>query len=181
MSAQKTYDITLRLNDIHHLFEKPDLSPFSDEYMMYSYTAGIEFIANELYANPSYRAVKATIVLPGDKVEPGLANRTQDAVKRYCQSRLKDIEHDIYATRWRGARALLFGFVALFAFIGASRLVYNENSLIPQIISEGLAVAGWVALWFPLEQLTFTVWQHRLDKRVYSLLMDMELAIQSTD
>ncbi len=75
----------------------------------------------------------------------------------------------------------MFGFAALFAFIGASRLVNNENDLFLQIISEGLAVAGWVALWFPLESLTFTVWQHRLDKRIYSLLMDMELAIQSAD
>jgi len=51
----------------------------------------------------------------------------------------------------------LFGFAALFVFIGASRLVYNENDLILQIISEGLAVAGWVALWFPLEHLIFSV------------------------
>ena len=67
-------------------------------------------------------------------------------------------------------RALLFGFAALLAFIGASRLVFNENNLFLQIVGEGLAVAGWVALWFPVEQLTFNARQHRLDRKIYSLL-----------
>ena len=41
--------------------------------------------------------------------------------------------------------------------------------------------AGWVALWFPLELLVFKVWEHRLDRKVYSLLLDMDLVIQPQD
>ena len=75
-----------------------------------------------------------------------LENRVRKGVKRYCRGRLKYIQHDIQATRWRGVRALLVAFVALFVFIGASILVYDQTNLLLQIISEGLAVAGWVAL-----------------------------------
>ena len=60
-------------------------------------------------------------------------------------------------------------------------VVYDEDSLLLQVISEGLSVAGWVALWFPLELLSFTVWQHRLDKRIYTMLASMELEIQFGD
>lgn len=68
--------------------------------------------------------------------------------------------------------------VALFVFIGASRLLSSATSLLLRVISEGLSIAGWVALWLPLELLTFTLWQHRLDKKTYSVLMDIELDIQ---
>jgi hypothetical protein len=175
----EVYNVILQLGDVEHLFSKPDVSPLSDDYREYSYTSGIEFIANELYANPSYDKVKATLLLPASSLESGLDEKVKEAVRRYCRGRLKDVEHDIYATRWRGLRALLFGFAALFVFIGASRLVYDDDSLFLQIISEGLSVAGWVALWFPLEHLIFTVWQHRLDRKIYTLLMDMELTIQA--
>ena len=175
------YNIVLRLGDIGHLFTKPDISPLSDDYQEYSYTSGLEFIADELYANSSYSRVEATIVLPVEAVEPGLETRVREGVKRYCRGRLKYFEHDIRATRWRGGRALLVAFVALFLFIGASRLVHSESSLLLQIISEGLAVAGWVALWFPLETLTFKIWEHRLDRRVYALLTEMEITISPVE
>jgi hypothetical protein len=174
----EAYSVVLQLGDIGHLFTKPSVSPLSDDYRQYSYTSGLEFIANELYANPSYDKVKATILLPANSMESGLDQKVKEAVKRYCRGRLKDVEHDIHATRWRGVRALLVAFVALFVFIGASRLVHSEGNLLLQIISEGLAVAGWVALWFPLEALTFKVWEHRLDRKVYNTVMDMELEIQ---
>ena len=175
------YNIVLRLGDIGHLFTKPDISPLSGDYQEYSYTSGLEFIADELYANSSYSQVRVRIVLPVDGVEPGLKRRVREGVNRYCRGRLKYFEHDIRATRWRGARALLVALVALFLFIGASRVVYSETSLLLQIISEGLAVAGWVALWFPLETLTFKIWEHRLDRRVYALLSEMEITISTIE
>lgn len=171
------YDVVLQLGDIGHMFAKPEVSPLSEDYREYSYTSGVEFIADELYAKPSYDKVQVTILLPTDGIEPGLDARVQKAIGRYCRGRLKYIEHDIRATRWRGIRALLVAFVALFVFIGASALVYDESNLILRIVSEGLAVAGWVALWFPLETLSFKVWEHRLDRKIYKLLAAMEITI----
>ena len=175
------YNIVLELGDIGHLFTKPDISPLSDDYQKYSYTSGLEFIADELYANPRYSSIKATIRLPSSNLEPGLEEKIGAAVRRYCKGRLQYIEHDIGATRWRGVRALLVGFVALFLFIGAAQIVSTSENLILDIVSEGLAIAGWVALWFPLETLAFKVWEHRLDRKVYSRVMNMDLVIQPAD
>jgi hypothetical protein len=177
----EVYNVILQLGDIEHLFTKPDVSPLSDDYREYSYTSGVEFIADELYANSSYNRVDATVILPVDRVEPGLEDQVREGVRRYCRGRLKYYEHDILATRWRGVRALLFAIVALFVFIGAAKLIYSDDNVLLQIISEGLAVVGWVALWFPLESLIFKLWEHRLDRKVYSLLMDMDLVIRPAD
>lgn len=177
MAHHKVFEITLQLIEIEHLFRKPEISPLSQEYKVYSYIAGIEYISNELYANPSYEAVKLRLELPADQITPGLAVETRAAIRRYCQGRLKDVGHDIHALRWRGLRALGMGFISLFVLIIASRLVFEEANLIRQVISEGLSIAAWVSLWVPLEILIFRIWEHRLDKKVYTLLAELELEI----
>ena len=40
---------------IHGLFRIPDVSPFSEDYLVYSATSGIEFIVNEMRANSSLK------------------------------------------------------------------------------------------------------------------------------
>ncbi|MCB0165731.1 MAG: hypothetical protein KDI79_15980 [Anaerolineae bacterium] len=178
MSNRDVFEITLKLNNKEALFKKPKITPFSQDYQIHSYTSGIEFISDELYADTSYKRIHVTLILPENETEAGLEQEVKVAVKRYCGGRLKNIEHDIQATRWRGIRALFVSFIALFVFIGASKLVHDDNSLILQVVSEGLSVAGWVALWFPLELLSFTVWQHRLEKKIYTLLMEMDVTIR---
>ncbi len=178
MPNSHVFDITLNLNSKEELFKKPEVTPFSPDYQIYSYTSGIEFISDELYADTSYEGVHLTLMLPQSETVAGLEQDVKAAVKRYCVGRLKDIEHDILATRWRGIRALIVSFIALFIFIGASKLIDDDNSLILQVVSEGLSIAGWVALWFPLELLTFTVWQHRLEKKIYTMLMDMDVTLK---
>ncbi len=181
MAKNRTFEITLQLADISQLFQKLEISPLSEDYQVYSYIAGIECLANDLYANPSPEAVKLTVLLPAEKITHELEAKVKAGVARYCQGRLCDVGHDLHATYWRGVRALLVAFVALFVFIGAAKLVYSENSLFLQIISEGLSVAGWVALWFPLETLTFKVWEHRLDCKIYTLLAEMEITISPVE
>lgn len=179
MANSNVLDIRLPLTDIEHLFEAPDLGQFSTTYHENNYTSGVEFIGNELYANTSFDSVRATIVLPDDQIRPGLEKQAREAVRRYCRGRLIYVEQDIRATRWQGWRALAVAVVALFVFFGASRWLADSEIIFLQILSEALSIAGWIALWFPLEMLTFTVWQHRLDKKIYTMLYKMELVIQS--
>ena len=177
MAKNKTFEITLQLAEIDHLFQKPDNSPLSEGYQVYSYIAGIEFISNELYADPSPDAVRLKLLLPSEQITPGLEAKIQAGVARYCQGRLRDVHHEIHAILWRGTRALALALVALFVLIGASRLIYSEDNLLRQVISEGLSIAAWVSLWVPLEMLIFRIWEYRLDKKIYTLLSEMEITI----
>lgn len=180
MAQKKTLEITLELQDINYLFQKPDISPFSRHYKPYSYIAGIEFVANELYADPAYDAVKLELQLSPELIKPGLEEETQAAAARYCSGRLRNVTHEIHSLRWRGTRALAMATVALFVLIIASRLVFSEENLVRQVVSEGLSIAAWVSFWVPLEMLIFKVWEQRLDRKVYTLLSDMEITILPT-
>jgi len=47
--------VTLNYKSIHGLFRMPDVSPFSEDYQVYSAASGIEFIVNEMRANSSLK------------------------------------------------------------------------------------------------------------------------------
>ena len=134
-------------------------------------------VSDELYADPSHDAVKLQLQLPSEQITTDLEARTRAGVSRYCRGRLNEVNHEIHALRWRGLRALALATVALFVLIIASRLVYDEENLVRQVISEGLSIAAWVSFWVPLDMLIFKVWEQRLDRKIYTLLSEMEIVI----
>ena len=76
--------LTLRYADINSLFEKPDDSPFSEDFLEYGTVAGVEYIYNESQANPALKRVETTIVLPREQITPDLERSTREALRRYC-------------------------------------------------------------------------------------------------
>lgn len=62
-----------------------------------------------------------------------------------------------------------------------SRLV-GEITLLPgfveRFIDEGLVIAGWVALWYPLDVLLYQRWPLARERRLYEALRDMRLEFE---
>lgn len=110
----------------------------------HSYTSGIEFIADELYADSSIDEMRVTLRLPGSTASSAPPEEVEAAVARYCAGRLKYLDNDVRATRWRGVRAVVAAAVALIAFIGLSNLVNEPGNTWREILATGLAIAGWV-------------------------------------
>src|SRR3954463_700499 len=109
MADRNVLRVTLEYTDINWLFSQPDVSPFSENFHEYSTTPGIEFICNELYANPSLKKVEATILLPPDEITSDLEQQTREAIRRYCLARSQEMRQDERALRWRALRALACG------------------------------------------------------------------------
>ncbi|MGH2722775.1 MAG: hypothetical protein ACRDI0_00655 [Actinomycetota bacterium] len=178
MGRTRVHEVTLRLDDMSELFERGNPDPFSESYRPQSYTSGIEFIANEVYTDPSRKVVRATILLPPEHVAPGLEERTREAMGRYCRAQLENVRHDLRSVVWTGSRALVAALALLFLLTAASRLLPGSGFLL-QVLKEGMSVAGWVALWFPVQSLTYDLWTHRIDRSVYTRIMDMDLSIRA--
>jgi len=181
MKNSRVYVATLHLVDKEHFFRKPDISPFSPDYREYSYTSGIEYLANELYANPSSQEVRVTLLLPPDKIVPGLEQQTREAVLRYCSGRVKEIEQDRRGLRQRALQGLLMALVGLLIFIALGSELTINASLSIRILGEVLIVIGWVYVWFPLDSLVFGVRHYHLDAKIYKKLMTMQLTLKSAD
>jgi hypothetical protein len=170
--------VTLRYRNLDALFVPPGISPFSEEFAAYSMTAGIEYIAGELSADPSLRSVEATILLPRDTIEPDLEHRTREAVGRYCRAQLVQYDQESRAQRWHLTRELAYAVLSFIIFLGTARLLYASESAVLSLLGDGATIAGWVLFWFPVETLFFTVRHHRLDTRVYERLAAMQITIR---
>src|SRR5674536_396585 len=86
MKNKKVYKTTLRLHDINHLFDDPNISPFSDYYQPYSFKTGMDYIVDELYSHPSAEEIELTVLLPGEQITRDLEAKTLKAVRKYSEA-----------------------------------------------------------------------------------------------
>jgi hypothetical protein len=183
--AGDTLRVTLRLKTIDHLFTEPDLSPFDPYYAPYSFAAGIDYLIGEIRRRPSATHTKLTVLLPPDQIaaDPGLAARTREAIGRYAEAwansarQTQDIE-GIRARRVLGVAALFFA-VANFLYLwyGRTESVLGVSGIVLDVAVEGLSVASWVAIWWPLDHLLHANWQLHLDERSYRRLQGLHLQV----
>jgi hypothetical protein len=178
MRRGKTYELTLHLQDIIHLFEEPDLTPFSDYYQPYSFKTGMDYIVGELYSNPGVHKIKLTVILPADQITPNLLESTRRAIGKYSTAWMRDAEQDVAKIRYRGVRAALAGAFGLVVVFSVAAWLENMPGFVQKVIANGLYVAGWVLIWFPFEALIYGIWEFSLERRAYQALSNIELDIQ---
>jgi hypothetical protein len=128
--------------------------------------------------------VSTRIVLPANERSPDLEARCRNALRAVLDRRIernrndaRSLRHEGYATLWRG---LVFLAVCLLG----SRLM-GEVELLPgfveRFIDEGLVIAGWVALWYPLDVLLYQRWPLARERRLYETLRDMRIEFDFRD
>jgi hypothetical protein len=170
--------VTLRYKDIGWLFRLSDITPFSEDFQVYSTTYGVEFIVNELRANSSLKRVEATILLPPDQITPDLEQRTREAVRRYCQARSYAVGQDRRILRDRIKRSVALAIVALILSVGIGYPLSIEEDFVLALIGNILYFFGWVAIWYPLDAIVFGRRDLHLDATSYERVMEMQLSIQ---
>lgn len=179
MARSEVLSIDITLNTLEELFVPRTVDPLIEDYPPRGDVSGVAHAVNVFYAKPKYGSMELRISLPPSEVTPDVADRMSTGISRWCGARLVDVDEEIHASRWRGSRTLLFAFAALFLFTGLSKILGQYDNILLEILSEGFNIAGWVALWFPLEVLMFSVWQHRLDRKGYVLLSKARVHVTS--
>ena len=173
------------MKTIEQLFAEPDLSPFDPYYAPYSFAAGMDYVVGEMQRRPRATRTELTVLLPPDQIEaqPGLEARTREAIGRYAEAwatsarQTQDIEGG-RARRVLGVAALFFAVANLiYLWYGRTGAVLGVSGLLLDGAVEGLGVASWVVIWWPLDQLLHASWQHRLDERAYRTLQSIHLRV----
>jgi hypothetical protein len=173
-------DIHLDLADPRELFHPAELDPIGGQPYA---EPGLERILNRIRPRPD-RSVRATLRLPAKAHMPDLEARMRVGLQRYCDQRIGQIANDIASLRQEGLATLWRGllFLAL-CMIGSQML--GEPKYLPGILArfldEGLIIAGWVALWYPLDALLYQHWPLKRERRLYQSLRDMELKLEFAD
>ncbi len=169
--------IQLHLKKIQHLFEIPDINPFSNYYYPYSTKAGMDFIIEELYEHPSTKKINLNILLPSEQITPGFENKTIDAIGKYSEAWAQDAKHKMARAKYKGTRGLLSAIAALIFLDGAAIWLGTFSNIVLTIISERLIVAAWVLMWYPVDYLTQEFWIYKLERQSYQALKNITVKI----
>jgi hypothetical protein len=180
MSDTSTHDIHLDLSDPRELFQSPELDPLAGQPHA---EPGIERILNRIRPKPD-RPVRATLRLPAAARAPDLEARVRAGLQQYSDVRIEQVTHDIASLRQEGLATLWRGLVFLALCMLGSRIL-GEPRFLPEMLArffdEGLIIAGWVALWHPLDALLYQHWPLKRERRLYELLPVMDLEFEFTE
>jgi len=177
MADANTHEIRIELASLQELFRSPDSDPLSGRPHADS---GLDRILNKVRPGPR-GPIRATIVLPASARAADLETRTRAALQQYCDVRIAQGLNDKASLRREGVATLWRGLLFLALCMLGSRLV-GEPRYLPDIVGrfldEGFIIAGWVALWYPLDVLLYQHWPLTREQRLYEQLRNMDLSFE---
>lgn len=168
--------IEIRLTRLQQLFNSLDPSPFHEKDLDADAEDYIVGWVNE-FALP--HPLKLVIHLPAGEAGLAEAESLQDAIHNYFAYRVAETRRRLRFLLREGRTALFIGLIFLFACMSARQLaVALGPGTISEIMSEGLLILGWVAMWRPLQILLYEWWPIRHHGRVYAKLAEMPVGIR---
>ena len=180
MNDNRVLDVRLELANPGELFAAPTPDPFAGRLHA---EPGIDRILNQLRPKPG-RRVRATLVLPASARTPDLEARCRAALEHWCDAKMAHNRNDNSSLWHEGRATLARGLLFLAVCMLGSQLVGEPKYLHPVVarfLDEGFVIAGWVALWYPLDVLLYQHWPLARERRMFENLRSMEFALEYSD
>ena len=155
--ASGKHSIQLKLRDPAQLFNSMDPSPFNEKDLDHDAEEFIISWARELPPKAPLRLlVHFENALQGDQSEESIGN----SVRHYFGYRASINRLDLRQLLRQGRLSLLIGVGFLLLCFSASRFlsIHFGDASFSAALSEGLTIAGWVAMWRPMEIFLYDWW-----------------------
>lgn len=168
--------IELNLRDLGQLFNTLDPSPFHEKDLDRD---AEEFILS--WAQEFHRHEPVDLVVHLEKLSPGNDDKhvVELAVHHYFAERERMNQLEFKRLMKRGRMSLLVGLSFLgLCLIADKLLVGNQPGTIPNFFSESLTIAGWVAMWRPMEIYLYEWWPLRRRGQIFKKLSHMNVAVK---
>jgi hypothetical protein len=177
--ATRYHDVTVPLKQIGELFKATEYDPFDEDT---GGETGIETIIETLKGQQLNFTTRATIILPPEAIRPGLEAEVRAAITRHCRWSIETNQREIDASRWAGIKGLqsgLFFLASCLLISSALQTVMVIPEFLRTFASEGLAIAGWVSLWHPVEAFLYDWWPAARQNEMYRHMIErMEITIK---
>ena len=177
MSKCASHIIRLRLDNIHQLFNSLDPSPFLGRDLDTDAEGFIMDWAQE-YPTKGDFCLEITLTTAISAQEK---SRLERAIHNYFNERARFCRHELRQLMREGRLSLVIGLSFLGLCLGISRLLANHipYSGFAELLSEGLLVGGWVAMWRPMEIFLYRWWPIVRRRRIYLRLANMPVTVIS--
>jgi hypothetical protein len=169
-----SYSIELKLRDVSQLFNSMDPSPFVQKDLD---DDAEEFIMSWAQEFPPGAPVKLRIYVEEWPTEDP-SELIRQAVHNYFAHRATLTALEFSRLMKQGRTSLVIGVVFLAACLIVIRtLVPGEGGTWAGMLRESLTIAGWVAMWRPMQIYLYDWWPLRRRRRIYTKLSHMPVEV----
>jgi hypothetical protein len=166
--------IEIRIREVKQLFNSMDPSPFNERDLDRDADEYIVNWAHEYSLNAPLALRVHLEEWPADDPTPLVT----DAVHHYFTYRAGLSDLEFRRIMREGRMTLAIGLVFLAACLVASQLLIGRNPAAwAGYVRESLTIAGWVAMWKPMETYLYEWWPVRRRGRVFKKLSVMPVEV----
>ena len=167
--------IEIRLRDISQLFNTMDASPFHEQDLD---ADAEEFIISWAREFPLADALVLVIHLSQDSPTQTPDEMVEKAVQHYFSYRASLSRLEFRRLMRDGRLSLGIGLLFLSVCLATAQLLHAPgNATVRDITQEGLTIAGWVAMWRPLEIYLYDWWPLRRRWKIFEKMGRMKVEI----
>ncbi|MGE0762566.1 MAG: hypothetical protein AB7N80_04755 [Bdellovibrionales bacterium] len=167
--------ISLTLKSLDQIFDLRDPSPFREKDLDDDFARYLIVAVKEA---PEIREVHLNLQIAGSEMKHFSPSDVEQAIHEYFEFEVESVQGELRAlfseARWAAALGLLF----LLACQAAGLLLHEQNSLVMEVLKQGLQILGWVALWRPLNLLLYEWWPILRRRRLFQILTRAKTNIQ---
>lgn len=169
--------IEIKLSKLQQLFNSLDPSPFHDRDLDHDAEQYIVSWAEEIALSHPLRLV---IHLPQDQSAAEEQPILEQAIHNYFAYQQRQNQRRLRLLLRDGRIALSVGIVFLLVCTLIRQLAYSfGQGAASEIVAEGMLIAGWVAMWRPLEIFLYDWWPIRRRSRVLGKLSVMPIIVRT--
>lgn len=177
---RQTQQVALRLARLEELLVPPEPDPLAGRFEERS---GVERILDTLRSQNTGRldAIEATLVLD-EQPTPDVRHTVDTALAALWRHQDGRLGEQLVTIRRDGLRALGKGILFMLVCMAISAIggrITALPDLVRGLVSEGFIIAGWVALWHPMELLLYEWWPVARDRRLYRLVAAMTYTVET--
>jgi hypothetical protein len=173
--ARTPHRIQIKVRDVNQLFNTMDPSPFHEKDLD---ADAEEFIMSWAQEFP----LRDPVVLTIHVTEPDSGQRpdplVEKAIQHYFSYRAELTRMEFRRLMRDGRLSLLIGLVFLTGCLMVAQLMgKNSTQTLRQIAREGLVIAGWVAMWRPLQIYLYDWWPLRRRWKIFEKMSRIKVEI----
>ena len=169
----------LNLKDINQLFNTIDPSPFHEKDLDHD---AEEFMVSWTREFPFNEKVVLVIYLNELPAGKDFQPMIEHSIQHYFAYRARLTQMEFRQLMSDGRHSLLIGGLFLSACLIASQaLLGGASGTFLSVVRESLTIAGWVAMWRPMEIFLYEWWPLRRRRRVYGKMSRMNVEVRKRE
>ena len=169
--------IELKVSSIEELFNPMDPSPLNKKDLEEDVE---DYIVTAIKDFPLKAKVDLIIYIPHNEIELETSKEVNNAVNNFFAYRALSTKASLKSMFKDARTSLVLGTIILFAAISCKTLLLNlpPNAWTPAL-SESLAVAGWVAMWHPVQKFLYEWWPLKRNLHIFEKLSEINVDCRS--